>query len=71
MRLQSQGGPFYCGAGQVVYVRAHDGTKIGHSGAFEVYVEEELVHSKLNGQGYVNEEKLKAIAAFVSERLKK
>ena len=45
--------------------------KIGHSGAFEVYVEEELVHSKLNGQGYVNEEKLKAIAAFVSERLKK
>ena len=40
-------------------------------GAFEVYVEEELVHSKLNGQGYVNEEKMKAIAAFVSERLKK
>ena len=45
--------------------------KPGHSGAFEVFVGGELVHSKLNGQGYVNEEKMKAIAAFISEKLKK
>ena len=45
--------------------------KAGHSGCFEISVEGELVHSKLNGEGYVNEEKMKAIAAFISEKLKK
>jgi selT/selW/selH-like putative selenoprotein len=35
------------------------------SGAFEVIVNGKTLHSKLNGEGYVNEEKLIKIADFL------
>ena len=37
------------------------------SGAFEVIVDGETLHSKLNGEGYVGEEKLKQIVAFLKK----
>ena len=35
------------------------------SGAFEVIVNDKLLHSKLQGQGYVDEAKLSQIADFI------
>ena len=40
----------------------------GHSGAFEVSVDGELLHSKINGEGYVNGEKMHKLAAFISNK---
>ena len=42
--------------------------KPGGSGAFEVTVDGTLVHSKLNGDGYVREDKLKEIALVIQEK---
>ena len=43
--------------------------KPGSSGAFEVTIDGTLVHSKLNGDGYVREGKLKEIALVIQELL--
>ena len=40
----------------------------GSSGAFEVTVDGILVHSKINGDGYVREDKLKEIALIIQEK---
>tara|TARA_A100001015_G_C14728651_1_gene608907 strand:- start:28 stop:168 length:141 start_codon:yes stop_codon:yes gene_type:complete len=42
--------------------------KPGGSGCFEVTIEGTLVHSKLNGDGYVKEDKLKQIAQMIQAK---